>query len=140
MPRADSNQQILRFSRLTREAMYRSIHEELKAHSSDARVTDYLVFFCLGNRDAGPQVPPEGSDAASKGADAAKNEPGILSAINRRHMIYVHSKFMVVDDEVAIIGATPFCFSKYCYSCICSSNSFCNTQLDALEVEQVAHI
>jgi hypothetical protein len=54
--RADSVQAILRFQRLTREAMYRRIARALKQAGSQESPTDFLVFFCLGNREAGPQV------------------------------------------------------------------------------------
>jgi phosphatidylserine/phosphatidylglycerophosphate/cardiolipin synthase-like enzyme len=79
------------------QSMFQSIQDEITRLGIAAQPTDYLNFFCLGNRAAGPQDGPE--------SVAGKKDAGVLSQRNRRFMIYVHSKFMVVDDEVAIIGA-----------------------------------
>ena len=73
------------------QSMFNAVQSEINRIGSGAKVTDYLNFFCLGNREAGPQ-PQVG------------NDKGALCERNRRFMIYVHSKCMIVDDEVAIIG------------------------------------
>lgn len=96
--------------------MYRGIQEELDRQGSGAPVTDYLNFFCLGNRHSGPRE-LQNVDPEQQNTDLDK--PGIPSALNRRFMIYVHAKFMVVDDEVAIIGARlPM------PECVCSKTGF----------------
>lgn len=79
------------------QSMFQAVQDEIMRQGIAAHPTDYLNFFCLGNRAAGPQ---EGTESVS-----GKRDAGVLSQRNRRFMIYVHSKFMVVDDEVAIVGA-----------------------------------
>jgi phospholipase D1/2 len=59
--------------------------------------TDYLNFYCLGNREPG-DLPPELAQPQS-------DSPGAKLRASRRHMIYVHSKMMIVDDEIVIIGS-----------------------------------
>ncbi|KAK2976790.1 hypothetical protein RJ640_027186, partial [Escallonia rubra] len=61
---------------------------------------DYLVFFCLGNREAQDE---DGTSIA--GNFTATNTPEAKSRNSRRFMIYVHSKGMVVDDEYVILGS-----------------------------------
>ncbi|RWW29890.1 hypothetical protein GW17_00005577 [Ensete ventricosum] len=60
---------------------------------------DYLNFFCLGNREAkkpGEYVPPK---SPAHGTDYWRAQT------NRRFLIYVHSKLMIVDDEYVIVGS-----------------------------------
>lgn len=97
--RADSVAAILRFQQLTMQSMFQSIQDELTRVGSSAAPTDYLNFFCLGNRASGPLNGPDKADG--------KKDAGVLSERHRRFMIYVHSKCMVVDDEIALIGAPP---------------------------------
>jgi phospholipase D1/2 len=79
------------------EMMYRNVGDAIKAAGiKDASPTDYLMFFCLGYREQ--SVP---SDLATPPTDS---EAAKLRA-SRRHQIYVHSKMMIVDDEVAIVGS-----------------------------------
>jgi len=59
------------------------------------KVTDFLNFYCIGNRETA-----EGSEAT--GTPTTQDE--IILAKTRRHQIYVHSKMMIVDDNVALIG------------------------------------
>lgn len=56
--------------------------------------TDYLQFFAPGNREAQwpDEPPPEKKAPGGGGAE--------LAQLTRRFMIYVHSKMMIVDDEV----------------------------------------
>lgn len=63
----------------------------------DAKPTDYLNFYCLGNREPGDLHPELGQPQA--------NSIGAKFRASRRHMIYVHSKMMIVDDEVIILGS-----------------------------------
>lgn len=57
--------------------------------------TDYLQFFAPGNRESvlPDEPPPEKKAPGGGGAEAAQ--------LSRRFMIYVHSKMMIVDDEVS---------------------------------------
>merc|ERR1711862_129650 len=57
--------------------------------------SDYLNIYCLGTRET-----VEGSEAVVTPA----TPDGQLLAKTRRHQIYVHSKMMIVDDVVALIG------------------------------------
>ena len=91
-------QAILFWQYRTMELMYRKIATAISDSGlEDARPTDYLLFFCLGNREIDipddlPPPPPPFS------------VPGRLRE-SRRHQIYVHSKMMIVDDECIIIGS-----------------------------------
>eukprot|EP00249_Psilotum_nudum_P030410 c43009_g1_i1 orf=809-3268(+) len=100
VPDSGSVQAILDWQRLTMEMMYSRIAKALTdKRMHHAKATDYLNFFCLGNRERldrneyrPPQPPPPGSDYR-KAQD------------NRRFMIYVHAKTMIVDDEYIIVGS-----------------------------------
>ncbi len=51
-----SVQAILHFQTCTMRMMYKHIAEALAEYgNTDASVTDYLQFYCLGNREAAPQ-------------------------------------------------------------------------------------
>ncbi|KAK2976792.1 hypothetical protein RJ640_027188 [Escallonia rubra] len=72
---------------------------------------DYLVFFCLGNREAqdGDGTSIAGNSTATKTPEV-DSHLGLLPILKlplhiRRFMIYVHSKGMVVDDEYVILGS-----------------------------------
>ena len=56
------------------------------------------MFFCLGKKEATENIP---SDLATppRGSKAFKLRK------SRRHMIYVHSKLMIVDDSYVITGS-----------------------------------
>ena len=100
IPQANATQGLLYFQRLTIEAMYLKVQEALvirNANSADngLEVTDFLNFYCIGNRETA-----EGSQATG----SPKTEDEILLSKTRRHQIYVHSKMMIVDDNVALIG------------------------------------
>jgi phospholipase D1/2 len=100
IPAAGPTQGLLYYQRVTIEAMYKKVQEALDArmaNSSDhgLEVTDYLNFYCLGNRET-----PEGSQAT--GTPEAPDE--VTLAKTRRHQIYIHSKMMIVDDDVTLIG------------------------------------
>ncbi|PON64049.1 Phospholipase D [Trema orientale] len=94
-------QRILFWQRKTMEMMYEMIYEALKEVGLDSTYEpqDYLNFFCLGNREA-----PDGT-TPSTGTSNAEKTPQALSRKNRRFMIYVHSKGMIVDDEYVILGS-----------------------------------
>jgi phospholipase D1/2 len=86
---------ILQFQKLTVEAMYSAIDTAIKQVGSSKLPTDYLQFMCLAQRVAGTMEGPN---------EGGKGKAGIMSHRHRRFMIYVHSKLMIVDDDVALIG------------------------------------
>ena len=97
-PDHGTTQEILYWQRLTMEAMYTMIGAALEDNNAPGHPTDYLMFFCLGKREAEADIP-----------DCLETpEPGSPAASCRdhmRHMVYVHSKMMIVDDEHIIIGS-----------------------------------
>lgn len=101
-PTGAATQRILFWQNKTMQMMYETIYKALvEAGLEDAfSPQDYLNFYCLGNREAATvnEIPITGSPNAS-------NTPQALSRKNRRFMIYVHSKGMIVDDEYVIIGS-----------------------------------
>uniref|UniRef100_A0A452ZQM7 phospholipase D n=1 Tax=Aegilops tauschii subsp. strangulata TaxID=200361 RepID=A0A452ZQM7_AEGTS len=90
-------QRILYWQNKTMQMMYEIIYRALKEVGLDDvyEPQDYLVFFCLGNREASD------SPSASSTADSPQEQ----ARKNRRFMVYVHSKGMIVDDEYVIIGS-----------------------------------
>lgn len=100
IPQANATQGLLYYQRVTIEAMCRQVEDALAArmaNSSDygLKVSDYLNFYCLGTRETAA-----GSQAT--GSSQTEDE-GTLNK-TRRHQIYIHSKMMIVDDDVALIG------------------------------------
>mmetsp|Transcript_3912 Transcript_3912/g.8266 ORF Transcript_3912/g.8266 Transcript_3912/m.8266 type:complete len:861 (-) Transcript_3912:135-2717(-) len=100
IPEAKHLQGLLYYQRVTIEAMYKLVDEALKArmaNSSDygLEVSDYLNFYCLGTRET-----INGSQATG----TPEKEDELLLAKTRRHQIYIHSKMMIVDDDVVLIG------------------------------------
>ncbi|KAJ1261943.1 hypothetical protein BS78_09G067700 [Paspalum vaginatum] len=99
IPESGSVQAILDWQRRTMEMMYTDIAQAIQAKGIDANPKDYLTFFCLGNREAkkpGEYVPTE---------EAEPDTDYIKAQQNRRFMIYVHTKMMIVDDEYIIVGS-----------------------------------
>ncbi|CAM6083539.1 unnamed protein product [Calypogeia fissa] len=99
-PSSTSVQDLLHHQRKTMEMMYSIITEALvdKGRFGE-HPTDYLRFFCLGNREAktdSEYVPPESPPNGSHYEKAQEN---------RRFPIYVHAKLLIVDDEYLIIGS-----------------------------------
>jgi len=100
IPDAAATQGLLYWQRVTIEAMYQKVHEALQSRMANSpdhglKVSDYLNFYCLGTRETS-----EGSQAT--GVPTTEDEK--LLAKTRRHQIYIHSKMMIVDDEVCLIG------------------------------------
>ena len=95
-PHSAAVQEVLYWQYNTMEMMYKKIADTIKVKGVEARPTDYLNFYCLGNREA--DVP---SDLAQPPPDSAAAK----LRNSRRHMIYVHSKMMIVDDETIILGS-----------------------------------
>jgi phospholipase D1/2 len=101
IPEGDTVQAILHWFRNTARMMYQTIGETLREEGLDQEFhpTDFLNFFCLGNREVklpGEYEPPERPE---KGSDYWNAQ------MHRRTMIYVHAKLMIVDDEYIIIGS-----------------------------------
>mgnify|MGYP000509392329 CR=1 FL=1 len=91
VPESEAVQNILYWQRLTMEMMYKRIANALekKGVLGQESPTDYLNFFCLGNRESKyqgeytpPEVPLEGTDYRN-------------AQDHRRFMIYVHAKTMI---------------------------------------------
>nr|GMD36477.1 phospholipase D gamma 1-like [Ipomoea batatas] len=101
-PTGAATQRILFWQHKTMQMMYETIYKALvEVGLEDAfSPQDYLNFYCLGNREALAE-----SDASSNDTNWPVNSPQALSRKNRRFMIYVHSKGMIVDDENVIIGS-----------------------------------
>ncbi|CAM0870370.1 unnamed protein product [Alopecurus aequalis] len=99
-PTGTPTQRILYWQKKTMQMMYEIIYKALKEMGLDGTYEpqDYLNFFCLGNREA------EDTPSTSTGSFSASN-PQDQSRKNRRFMVYVHSKGMIVDDEYVIIGS-----------------------------------
>lgn len=100
VPESGPVQEILYFQTQTMKMMYRLIADALRESGNTHRKpTDYLNFYCLGNRETKrpgelePRNPPNSNSNQGK------------SQRNRRMMIYVHSKGMIVDDEYVISGS-----------------------------------
>ncbi|KAI4380658.1 hypothetical protein MLD38_006825 [Melastoma candidum] len=99
VPESDSVQTILHWQTKTMEMMYKDIARAIWAKGIDAEPTDYLAFFCLGNREMrkkGEYIPPE---QPKHDSDYGRAQ------YHRRFMIYVHAKTMIVDDEYIIVGS-----------------------------------
>jgi phospholipase D1/2 len=100
IPAVDATQGLLYFQRVTIEAMYKQVQDALTArmaNSSDygLEVSDYLNIYCLGTRETS-----HGSQAT--GESITEDEKVLNNT--RRHQIYIHSKMMIVDDDVVQIG------------------------------------
>ncbi|XP_031480976.1 phospholipase D alpha 4 [Nymphaea colorata] len=100
-PEGEVVQEILHWSRLTMEMMYKIIGQAIMdAGSEGLHPKDYLNFFCLANRELEGEgenyIPPSSPSPFSDYWNSQKN---------RRFMIYVHSKLMIVDDEYVLIGS-----------------------------------
>ncbi|KAI3829212.1 hypothetical protein L1987_03329 [Smallanthus sonchifolius] len=102
VPTGNATQRILYWQNKTMQMMYETIHKALVEVGQDGKFSpqDYLNFFCLGNREAIGPHDNVGDESPSSG-----NTPQGLARKNRRFMIYVHSKGMIVDDEYVIIGS-----------------------------------
>lgn len=100
IPAANATQGLLYYQRVTIEAMYKQVEEALAARMAnssdyDLKVSDYLNFFCLGTRETA---------AGSQATGRSQTEDEVTLNKTRRHQIYIHSKMMIVDDDVALIG------------------------------------
>jgi len=99
-PNDKTMQEILYFQNQTMKMMYTMIADSLRETGLlDSKPTDYLSFYCLGARETKKPGEPEPLEPPSAKTTQAQSQ------MNRRMMIYVHSKGMVVDDEYVIIGS-----------------------------------
>ncbi|KAK4487448.1 hypothetical protein RD792_005913 [Penstemon davidsonii] len=100
VPTSTPTQRILFWQYNTMQMMYETIYKALEevGLEKEYEPQDYLNFVCLGKREA--EDPETNSNESS-----AENTPQVLTRKNRRIMIYVHSKSMIVDDEFVIMGS-----------------------------------
>ncbi|KAJ3687411.1 hypothetical protein LUZ61_016575 [Rhynchospora tenuis] len=98
-PTGAPTQRILYWQKKTMQMMYETIYRALKEAGLEDKYEpqDYLNFFCLGNRESPERAPPGKNPNSNSTQENARK--------NRRFMIYVHSKGMIVDDEYVIIGS-----------------------------------
>ncbi|PIN01376.1 Phospholipase D1 [Handroanthus impetiginosus] len=104
-PEGDPNssyvQEILYWQRQTMEMMYTIIAQEIKSvQLENAHPTDFLNFYCLGNREE-----LRGEELNANGQTSSNGNNNLASKKFGRFMIYVHSKGMIVDDEYVILGS-----------------------------------
>ncbi|KMT12174.1 hypothetical protein BVRB_5g101220 [Beta vulgaris subsp. vulgaris] len=101
-PKGLPTQRILFWQYKTMQMMYETIYKALVETGMDTTYEpqDFLNFFCLGKREVSDEISAGNSDTPLNG-----NTPQALSTKNRRFMIYVHSKGMIVDDEYVILGS-----------------------------------
>ncbi|CAD6211717.1 unnamed protein product [Miscanthus lutarioriparius] len=99
-PTGAATQRILYWQNKTMQMMYETIYTALKEVGLDDMYEpqDYLNFFCLGNREVADST-------STSNASNTANNPQEQARKNRRFMVYVHSKGMIVDDEYVIIGS-----------------------------------
>ncbi|KAG2380427.1 Phospholipase D beta 1 [Vigna angularis] len=103
VPTGAATQRILFWQHKTMQMMYETIYKALVEVGLEGAFSpqDYLNFFCLGNREAVDVY----ENVTVSGNPPAANSPQAISRNNRRFMIYVHSKGMIVDDEYVILGS-----------------------------------
>ncbi|KAJ1296522.1 hypothetical protein BS78_01G307700 [Paspalum vaginatum] len=99
-PTGAATQRILYWQHKTMQMMYETIYRALKEVGLEDMYEpqDYLNFFCLGNREVADST-------STSNASNTANNPQEQARKNRRFMVYVHSKGMIVDDEYVIIGS-----------------------------------
>jgi phospholipase D1/2 len=107
-PNSGPVQEILHWQYCTISMMYSKIARALKENGrSNEHPRDYLNFYCLGNREKEYKAGLDEDLKLKKG----KNKNDSLSSDektlgnSRRMSIYVHSKMMIVDDQVIIVGS-----------------------------------
>lgn len=94
-PDSGAVQEILSHQRKTINLITSRISATIKETGSNTEVSDWFTMFCLVNRE---------SFAGGKGNGGTTPMEKTLSE-KRRFMIYIHSKFAIFDDTVAIIGS-----------------------------------
>lgn len=94
-PDSGAVQEILSHQRKSVALITTRVAAALKESDSETSITDWFNVFCLVNRES---------------ADGGKEIPGTTIiekqlVQSRRFMIYIHSKFAIFDDTVAVIGS-----------------------------------
>jgi phospholipase D1/2 len=109
IPESKAVQSILYWQYRTMESMYQRIAAAIQKKKEaaacigdtfDAEPTDYLNFYCLGQRETAP-VEFQTQTSARHCVHTASE----LLSRTRRHLVYVHSKMVIVDDAVALVGS-----------------------------------
>ncbi|WJX78181.1 Phospholipase D beta 2 [Trifolium repens] len=102
VPSSTATQRILFCQFKTMQMMYKTIYKALLEAEleNEYEQQDYLNFFCLGNRELSDN---ENTSKTVKLTE--QNTPQVLTQKNRRFMIDVHSKGMIVDDEYVLMGS-----------------------------------
>nr|GME20326.1 phospholipase D delta-like [Ipomoea batatas] len=95
-PKTATMQEILFWQSQTMHMMYQVIAQEIKSMQLDEHPSDYLNFYCLGNRE----------DVPSSVSQSISGKDNVSESLKfQRFMIYVHAKGMIVDDEYVIVGS-----------------------------------
>ncbi|CAJ2650583.1 unnamed protein product [Trifolium pratense] len=102
VPSSKATQRILFWQFKTMQMMYETIYKALveAGLENEYEPQDYLNFFCLGNRELS-----DNENISKTVKPTRQNTPQVLTQNNRRFMIYVHSKGMIVDDEYVLMGS-----------------------------------
>ncbi|CAL5187564.1 unnamed protein product [Lathyrus oleraceus] len=102
VPSSIATQRILFWQFKTMQMMYATIYKALEEAGLENQYEpqDYLNFFCLGNRELS-----DNESISNPIKPTGQNAPQVLSQKNRRFMIYVHSKGIIVDDEYVLMGS-----------------------------------
>ncbi|KAK9802796.1 hypothetical protein WJX73_007251 [Symbiochloris irregularis] len=99
-PESGSVQEVLYFQTQTIRMMYKIVADAMRdVGNTEEHPRDYLIFTTIGNRE--PKV--EGEVEPQQKVPEGQYK---LCQDSRRFMIYVHSKFCVVDDEYALVGSS----------------------------------
>ena len=96
-PASNAVQEILHWQRRTMAMMYKMIADAIAENALETHPTDYLSFYCLGKRESAEDIPKDLPVPETC-------SPAYTYREQRRFMIYVHSKMMIVDDDYIIIG------------------------------------
>ncbi|ESQ29962.1 hypothetical protein EUTSA_v10011259mg [Eutrema salsugineum] len=98
-PESETVQEMLHWTRETMSMMYRIIGEAIWESGNGSHPRDYLNFFCLANRE-------EKRDGEHEAVSSPHHRTHYWNAQrNRRFMVYVHSKIMIVDDAYVLVGS-----------------------------------
>ncbi|WOK95069.1 hypothetical protein Cni_G03776 [Canna indica] len=87
-------QAILDWQRRTMEMMYANIIEALQAKGIEANPKDYLIFFCLGNREVKKSGEYEPEEQPPPDTNYYRAQEAM------RIMIYVHTKMMMARRQI----------------------------------------
>lgn len=90
-------QEILYWQSRTLQMMYSRIAVAIRQAGIEAHPQEYLLVLCLGSKESPSSVPQQ--------LVAPGDSSTSLPFKNRRHMIYVHSKMAIFDDEYIIVGS-----------------------------------